>query len=1206
MTESEFTIARIEPLLARGPARALELASELLGRPAEDADRRRVNTLLLDHPDAFELDAEGRWAMKLDTRPASPVTSAASPPTQSTGATQPPGSTEVGEPVAVRRALLDALRLDLVGPALRDETIPERPTVQYILGVLYPGGSSLPEDASDDADQSSDVPPITDSGENGRSDDEVELDEATVDDGAQPDDDMSDDAPLPSTEALNQSSIGLSFAVLPDVERISCHVSFGTYAQEDSGWTRTDHQSSVDLDLSQAYATYPVDANGELVVQVREFGGSRAVSVFLVNRHPLAAERPDDTVCLFQPELRIESLGGTRSIIHRAAGRGGSDPDLESNRLLYRLSPEFAAGHGCAVGWNPGAVTNTDAVWTDLLPAVEVPSVTPDISGLAKPQMLALSNATQTELRALLEPLINLYDQWLANQMQLASELPDDLEATALAHLDACREASGRIRAGVDLLARNTAARRAFQLSNAAMRLQRLHAQQAEHFRKTGVRRALTSFGEPTWHPFQVAFILLNLLGVADKASPDRRLVDLLWFPTGGGKTEAYLGLAAFTILLRRISGDERGEVREGGPGVTVLMRYTLRLLTVQQFQRAATLACALEELRRHDPVALGSDAISVGLWVGQKTSPNRYDVAKARLTELARGATIADSNPLHLTSCPWCGTALRVADYAAIDATQRVLVHCPNRDCDFHGAAHDERSAIPVVFVDDEIYARLPSLLIGTVDKFARLPWNPATMAIFGRVDRHCPRHGFLWKGQQHPATHRAAGGLPRQGVEEIAELEPPELIIQDELHLITGPLGTLTGLYEAAISFLATRHDAEGRSRIPKVIASTATIRRADDQVRALFARQTRRFPPPALDAAKSFFASQVPVAEAPGRLYLGVYAPGRSGKYTLVRVYARLLESAQELAGRVPTTDPDVLDPYWTLVGYFNSLRELGGAARLIDDDIPGRIGLLSNRSGAAERSVTRAEELTSRVGPERVPQLLEQLERPRRSGQALDTLVATNMIQVGVDVGRLGLMVVAGQPKTSAEYIQATSRIGRASPGLVVTVLNWTRPRDISHYERFRSFHTTLYRHVEGASLTPFSPRSRDRALAGVYVSMVRLSRDGWARNQEARLYRHDDALCTEVLDYLRERAQMLDTAEAGPTEDDVKALADVWQRLAADHPLTYVRAWRRDHPGTALLTRAEDRAPNGEGFVVLNSLRDVEAEAQLRLVPRARP
>jgi hypothetical protein len=593
----------------------------------------------------------------------------------------------------------------------------------------------------------------------------------------------------------------------------------------------------------------------------------------------------------------------------------------------------------------------------------------------------------------------------------------------------------------------------------------------------------------PEWRPFQLAFLLMNLRGIAVPESDDRETVDLLFFPTGGGKTEAYLGLAAFTLVLRRLRHPGLASA-----GLSVLMRYTLRLLTLDQLGRAAALICALELERQQDVSKLGEWPFEIGLWVGLAATPNRMGRKGDTDAHSARRKTIAFQNdnrkpsPIPLEECPWCGEKFKATSFQLVpnvDAPTDLRVSCANRRCEF-----SRGNPLPILSVDEPIYRRLPCFLIATVDKFAAMPWTGEVGGFFGRVDR-ADAEGFYG-----PCQPTAGRPLP------VDRLPPPDLIVQDELHLISGPLGTMVGLYESALDALATSEVAGRRVR-PKIIASTATVRRAESQIRALFDRRTVDvFPPPGPDVRDSFFARTESTQTSAARQYVGIAAQGVSPKKIMLRLYLALLGAAQkayhEAGGAKVETNP--ADPYMTLLGYFNSLRELGGARRLIEDEVRTQLtgrggrrrvgeatGLFRDRTIAYEPV-----ELTSRVTTDKVSEAKRRLERPFKEKDHVDVAIATNMISVGLDITRLGLMVCFGQPKTSSEYIQATSRVGRDDrrPGLVVTIFNIHRPRDRSHYERFAAFHESFYRSVEATSVTPFSPRALDRGLAGTLIALAR--------------------------------------------------------------------------------------------------------------------
>lgn len=1078
----------------------------------------------------------------------------------------------------LRDRLIAELRRDLVGPHALDEEISDRPSVQYLTGILYPAGKAV---------------------ENSEEDERLEIGGDDADDEGE--------TRVIFSQTMYPSAIGLSFAVDRSVHELIVHVAFGIYQSSDSTtgviWKRQQVTSLVRVTLKGS-GSVPLEHGASLEWSVRRYQDTIPVTISLVNRNASPpGQQADDALCLFQPSIRVEADGEQYPFVHRIPyGSIPGDADLESYRLLYRDSYEFAVGHSCAVSW--GDVVSGRCGWlqTHIIPDYQLQMTTPNVmDGL---EMAALADArSPADIVSRLQPLLDAYATWIDEQHARIAGLETPLQTIAERHMDSCRQALDRMRAGLELIQNDAQVFEAFRFANRAMLLQRSYGTWAEAYRRSSARPPAPTMGG-AWRPFQIAFILLNLAGIARPETRDREIVDLLWFPTGGGKTEAYLGLTAFTIGLRRLRGSING--LRGDGGVTVIMRYTLRLLTTQQFQRAATLICACEYLRRRNPGTWGAEPISIGLWVGAGATPNSIkgdDGAEAALKKLRSGNPVLEGNPMQLPSCPWCGEELGVRSYLIDTERQRMLISCPRKECEFHSPPGQPHRSIPTLLIDEDIYHFCPTLLLATADKFARLPWKPQTMALFGRVDRYCPKHGYLTAADEHPASHRIGKGLPPVTVRECSPFLPPELIIQDELHLISGPLGTLSGLYETAIDVLCTRLEERGKAVRPKVIASTATIRRAYDQVRGLFARDVQLFPPPGLSAQDSFFARAQPLDRQPGRSYVGVFAPGRSVKTALVRVYAVLLQVGGELLAEY---GPEVADAYFTLVGYFNSLRELGGALRLVEDDIVQRMKLLSSQRQKALREISAEDcELTSRIPSNRIPAILKQLELNGGTKGALDVLLATNMISVGVDVPRLGLMVVNGQPKASAEYIQATSRVGRRpdAPGLVVTVYNWSRPRDISRYERFQPYHETLYRHVEATSVTPFAPRARDRALHAVFIALVRLLKESWASNDAASRFDPVHPVAERIVQQIQGRADVVDPTSRVEVDEDVKALIDWWMRMVSHHNanLRYQpNPFHKSATTPVLMHPAEEDRP-GASRPTLNSLREVEGQSQLFVV-----
>ncbi len=901
--------------------------------------------------------------------------------------------------------------------------------------------------------------------------------------------------------------------------------------------------------------------------------------------------------------------------------------------MLYRRQVEFAVGHGCAAHAVVAEGDSTCAVRleTCVLPRFEVARETPpsaqeipQLAGLALDmQQLGELPAADAVLRLL--PLVEAYREWIETQ-QLEVLRASDLaphRAAAQVALDGCRSACQRIRAGIELLGRDVVAAEAFRFMNRAMAQQRVRSVLAER-RRGGEPFDLGTIDVPanrSWYPFQLAFILQCLPGLTDLAHPDRSdsgdaIADLLWFPTGGGKTEAYLGLAAYAMVLRRLQGAVGG--RLGGEGVAVLMRYTLRLLTLQQFQRALALICACEVLRR-EALASGDDRLGetpfrLGLWVGGTTTPNTtqqsYEAVRdAHGRHRAVGAFGRRGDPFQLTACPWCGETLERGRDLTVerceDGRGRTYLHCgdPLGRCPFSRRQSPDEG-IPAVVVDEEIFRLLPAMLIGTVDKFAQLPWVGASQMLFGQVADRCPRHGFRHADLGDPESHPKRGLLAAVRVVPTPCLRPPDLVIQDELHLISGPLGTLVSLYETAVDELMT-WEVDGRRIRPKVVASTATVRRAQEQVHGVFHRAVEIFPPHGIDIADRFFARRRdPASGQPGRLYFGVCATGKRVKGALIRAYVTLLSAAQRLFD----DHGAAADTWMTLVGYFNSMRELGGMRRAVQDDVFGQLKKMSQR-GLANRRTSHLEELTSRKRSADIPKVLDLLAcsfearrdgAPSRGGvRPLDVLLATNMLSVGVDVPRLGMMVVAGQPKATAEYIQATSRVGRRQPGLVAIVYNWSRPRDLSHFERFEHYHATFYQHVEPLSVTPFSPRALDRGLSAQLVALTRLAGLDLSANSGAQRIERDHPAIRHAIDVIVRRAGAV--TQSLQVADEVRAALlarlDVWlariRRLAGGARLCWQGEGEVDLP---LLRR-----PGVEGwsdFTCPLSLRDVEPAVKL--------
>ena len=529
--------------------------------------------------------------------------------------------------------------------------------------------------------------------------------------------------------------------------------------------------------------------------------------------------------------------------------------------------------------------------------------------------------------------------------------------------------------------------------------------------------------------------------------------------------------------------------------GTTVIMRYTLRLLAAQQFTRASTLICACEYIRsdavsrhpKYGKYPLGNTEITIGLWIGREHIPNTNADAKKHLKELtdARTDTLQyakeQHNKFQVLKCPWCGTKLvkdrigtkMVGTFGYRMRNNRHFeLFCPQESCFFN-----QQGKLPIQIVDEELYACPPTLLFGTVDKFAMIPWKKEIGTFF------------------------AAGTGNRA----------PDLVIQDELHLISGPLGTMVGLYETAIDALCTRNGIR-----PKIVASTATIRRAKEQCSALYNREVSQFPHPGLDAEDSFFARESIINydhKIYGRKYVGLMPSGKTKAMMEVRSIAALMQEINTM-----DLPDDIKDKFWTLTVYFNSLKDLGKCSTLVDDDVKDFIKRTAYRLGSAKdaRMIARADELTSRVNTTQLNETLDKLEKLCYSKENIENkrypsniLLATNMISVGIDVARLNVMLLVGQPKLTSEYIQASSRVGRSFPGVAFALYDGSKSRDRSHYEQFKPYHESFYKHVEPTGATPFSKPARDRALHAVIIAMVRVLEDELSAEKGAAKFNRKD-------------------------------------------------------------------------------------------------
>ncbi len=1004
-----------------------------------------------------------------------------------------------------RTALVDYMRAVLYGP--RDgeaEEISGTPFLRYMSGILFPSGLAVERAArtvaaaADDESAGADI-----GGEEGEQERGLEL----------------------AFEML-QAAVGLSFRAAEHAP-ITCSAWGACYEQAmgatGDGATARPRGRAGKRWRRRALAT----AESPEVIRIAP--GSPPVPVFGGRAHVEARWRPrgdgtaivtvtmvnmqgkdrgtglDPALALFQVGLRCAAVDGF-ILPYPEVGTDHS-PDSEESEVafLYRESKPYARGHGAAATWDAPGSDGTPWVQIDFMPSVDVPAATFELEDDSVDSRCVdidfLSSAPRADVIGALSTLGVAYEKWIAGHESAGVEQRfAHVAATFISRANAWRD---RMALGLDLLERDDDAWYAFRLANKAMGMQMVMAEAGRGgpFALAAARPVPAfALAGKRWRPFQVAFMLATLESCWDEASAHRETVDVIWFPTGGGKTEAYLFVAALELVRRRLV---HGDL---DTATAVLSRYTLRMLTAQQFQRTAALVVALELLRRGEAERLGSRSFSLGLWVGGGLTPNRfreaYDLFQEKLD------TARPENPFQLQACPCCATEIfpaaptgragkwRMHEFGVISTQGSFRFYCPNKACEFH-------PGLPLSVVDEALYECPPSILLGTLDKFAQMPWDARSRTFFGGPGDDSP---------------------------------PPSLILQDELHLISGPLGSISAPYEAAIETVLRL-----RGGVPKRIASTATIRNADDQVRGLYGRTCSVFPSPCGSWDDAFFFSTD--RKKPGRKYVGVMGQGYTKPVVAMSwAAAALLQAPME----VPLDERD-LDAYWTILAYHNSRRELGRTLTAAKDEVATRVKVIASE-GAEVRQLREPMELSSQM----VKSMSEALESLGRSHSArrpaVDFVPCTSIVSVGVDVGRLGAMLVNGQPKLTSEYIQATSRVGRDKvPGLVVTLFSPAKPRDRSHYEDFRGYHESIYRHVEPTSVTPYALPARERTFHAALVALIRHGLQ-WEDTADAGKVDFDDPATAAAVTQLVDLMCLADPAEAGALRELAAARIAEWNDL----------------------------------------------------------
>ncbi|PGS54244.1 helicase-related protein [Bacillus sp. AFS041924] len=1078
----------------------------------------------------------------------------------------------------------------------------ESPTQRYVSGHLFPLG--INEEVALETPISENSDEIQENDMLDKMFERKEGMETTEDDG--------DVELFPQRNDFMPSTMGLTFCVNKDLPELNVRIEGGTYTPTNvkvkgesnsvQWWLRETVEGIWNLPLKELNSSTQMEKQVEMKnkkgdkiahyhihfqARLREVKDKYIITVSVTNRSSVPKFNRQQLI-LFQANMSISTPEEYYFSVYpkQYEMKQWLSDEEASTELLYRNEGVYAFGHGCAADWEQNS-KKVQLLSTTFMPEYEALSMTPNVFVNQDGEQVELeikmsdlaglsSNKSPEEI---LNPLIQGYQDWIDKKSTEVDKVPKLLQTIARKHLELCQESLSRMKKGLKLL-KEPQILEAFRLANTAILLQQVNGKESrfgrvedkqivfnKSFKESVNDEIKLKHARNSWRAFQIAFILMSMESLVDEKSDSREIVDLIWFPTGGGKTEAYLGVASFQIILRRLKN-------KMDAGVDVMMRYTLRLLTADQFQRSARLICALEYLRKKNISKLGDIPFSIGIWVGSETTPNSNIKAKTQLSKLQKNEK--NAKQFVVNSCSWCGANLGYYDekgskkkyYFGYKITNdRLVVHCPDKNCHFH-------EELPIYIVDETIYEKRPTFLIGTVDKFVQLVWQPLARSLFG-IDSNGDRF-----------------------------ISPPSLIVQDELHLISGPLGTLTGLFETLIEELCIKK-IDGKEVKPKIIAATATIKQFEEQARALFGRENARlFPSPGLENEDSFFATPAIYEETskpkPGRKYIGVYTTTVRIMMSQVMAFSSILQSTAEI-------NEQERDPYWTLLSFYNTLRELGGGLTLTQTDIPQYSNAMAMRKGLQKdiRYINNVLELTSRKQSHEISKTIDDLKlkyRPNKdkkdSNSTIDLCLASNIIEVGVDIDRLSVMAIVGQPKMTAQYIQVSGRVGRRwseRPGLIFTLYSNTKSRDKSHFEHFREYHQKLYAQVEPTSVTPFSDSCLDRGLHAVVIGFLRqaLNADVARTPDWKEIQKYLNNKIVPFYNRLIERAELVDPEQV---EEFKSRFMKILKRLEKGN----YTAWRVDPKVNGYMYSAGTTIPhalkvNAESMI--NSMRNVDSECR---------
>tara|TARA_B100000925_G_scaffold50568_1_gene32927 strand:+ start:2798 stop:5920 length:3123 start_codon:yes stop_codon:yes gene_type:complete len=1025
-----------------------------------------------------------------------------------------------------REVLIKRLKKDLIGPFNgKNEIIdyaPDGPDKEYFSGKIYPQNEEPDEDVIEEFLDENSGKDITN----------VHHEESSK----------------PKDRIF---SCGFSFYVKSndDSVQLALGYKFGRYFfnSEDNTWERKNFDTSNDTNIfslrmqdDEGIIKELDNKDNNLSFHYKTRLGPNkilSISLFAVNENQVSDEdtfQSRQEKIFFQFGFKVKNISGEIIEIPDSLNPIAQD---SVNNFLYRSRKSYSVGHCCSTDWQ--ILENAIEIKTEWFPQYFVPDMSAKGNKAIQSidfEAKKIAKSSDKKIIDTLQEMTKSYENWINTELQsLKKESPDygHFNEVLISQSKIAKKHLERMQSSIELLKNNDNAMRSFKLANKALDIQ---------YSWSNIKL--------NWRPFQMGFLLVTLESTLIRDSLDRDEVDLLWFPTGGGKTEAYLFLSAILLFFRKL---EKGTLNDKD-GLAIISRYTMRALTNDQFGRMASTILACEYVRRQElskeNIQIKETAsFSIGMWVGQKATPNR-------LIDIPDEPSDFDIKKISvINDCPCCNQRLKWYDKKRKnDFRPRVIDE--NENCNLSKLI----KFFPIYVIDEQIYDNPPSAIVGTIDKFVQVIRNPINARKLFSVDN---------------------------------DIRSLDLVIQDELHLISGPLGSISGLIEILIEEYAS----DGITS-PKIVGSTATIQRAEEQIKSLYLKESLQFPVNISNVDDSFF-SQIETKSS-GRIYLGISTGSSTSTYMLQAICGILLQSLKDK--ELLNYSADEIDPYTTIVAYFNTLKVLSGSKITLQDDANATIEAFAQKYGEDKFEYDIPEELTSSNSQEQLRDIMRRLAKMHTEEGNIAILLASVMISVGLDISRLGLMVVDGQPKSVAEYIQATSRVGRGKiPGLVITLFNNYKPRDKSYYETFQNWHNSLYRFVESTGVTPFSARARQKIFPALVVSLA-LKKLNRTDGNFAITQKDKEFIDEHVKPILLNKVNFLDPLESEDAENEINKILDKWIERGENIP--YLNN-DKDELNSLLMSAeaiAAKKAVDLDGdiaFPTPNSAREVEPYVKIK-------